>query len=129
MRLPIMIVGLNPSRRGHNESGIPFRMRNGALTPSSRTLITAFEKLGVRLEDFYFTELTKCHAPNNVPTTDEIKNCRPYLVEEMRLLRPRRVVALGGMVANELRRLGVGENLIRLNHPSYVQRFLVAQPG
>src|SRR5437870_12480102 len=85
MRLPIMIVGLNPSRRGHNESGIPFRMRNGALTSSGRALITAFEKLDLRLEDFYFTELTKCHAPNNVPTTDEIKNCRPYLVEELRL--------------------------------------------
>jgi DNA polymerase len=129
MRAPIMIVGLNPSRHGHNESGVPFRTKAGQLTRSGRSLILELEKLGAPLENFYFTELTKCHAPNNVPTAEEIQSCTPYLREEIQLLRPRRVVALGGIVARELKGLGEKIRLVQMKHPSYVQRFLARRPG
>src|SRR5438094_919904 len=76
---PVMIVGLTPSRHGDNESGIPFRTIAGTPTPSGRSLIAAVNGLGLTLDDFYFTELTKCHAPDNFPTAAEIDNCRPYL--------------------------------------------------
>jgi uracil-DNA glycosylase family 4 len=131
MRVPVMIVGLNPSRTGHNESGIPFRTKAGSLTPSGRPLVRALEALGLRLDDFYFTELTKCHAPDNRPTAREISNCTPYLVEEMRLLGPKIVVALGRRVEQEVECVARdhGIAVAEVKHPSYVQRFLTRRPG
>lgn len=130
MRLPVMIVGLNPSKRGHNESGIPFRMSSGRLIPSGRALLHGLEGLGIGLEDLYFTELTKCHASDNRPRAEEIKNCVPYLVEELKLVSPDRVVALGSVVVGAIAKLGLGRpHLVQLRHPSYVQRFLARRRG
>jgi uracil-DNA glycosylase family 4 len=131
MRIPLMIVGLNPSRTGHNESGTPFRTKTGSLTPSGRPLIEALGALGVQLEDLYFTELTKCHAPDNRPTPREIAACLPYLVEEVRLLGPKMVVALGRRVEQEVECVARdhGIAVAEVKHPSYVQRFLARRPG
>jgi uracil-DNA glycosylase family 4 len=131
MRLPIMIVGLNPSKTGHNESGIPFRTRAGKVTPSGRPLLVALEELGVRLEDLYFTELTKCHAPDNQPTSGEIANCKAYITREINLLQPRAIVALGATVAQELAAVCAKGNskVVAIKHPSYVQRFLTRRRG
>ena len=126
MRLPVVLVGLNPSKRGQNESGIPFRMSDGRLIPSGRALLHDLAGLGVRFEDLYFTELTKCHASDNRPRTDEIENCLPYL----KLLQPDRVVTLGRVVARAIVTIDLeSAQLVRLKHPSYVQRFLAKRPG
>ncbi|MBM3737741.1 MAG: uracil-DNA glycosylase, partial [Acidobacteria bacterium] len=43
------------------------------------------------------TASAHCAPPDNKPTPDELRTCRPYLEEELRLLgRVRVVVALAG---------------------------------
>jgi uracil-DNA glycosylase family 4 len=51
---------------------------------------------GLHLNDCYITAAVRCAPPANRPTLAEFRACRPYLVEEIRLLcRLQVVVALG----------------------------------
>jgi uracil-DNA glycosylase family 4 len=51
---------------------------------------------GLRLRDAYITATIRCAPPLNKPSPEEIAACRPYLLEELRLLdRVRVVVGLG----------------------------------
>jgi uracil-DNA glycosylase family 4 len=51
---------------------------------------------GLRLADCYIAASVRCAPPDNKPLPAEFDNCRPYLLEELRLLsRIRVVVALG----------------------------------
>jgi uracil-DNA glycosylase family 4 len=51
---------------------------------------------GLRLIDAYITATIRCAPPGNKPLPEEIRACRPYLLEELRLLpRVRVVVGLG----------------------------------
>src|SRR5262249_46487691 len=51
---------------------------------------------GLRLRDAYITATIRCAPPENKPWPEEITNCEPYLLEELRLLnRARVVVGLG----------------------------------
>ncbi len=53
---------------------------------------------GLTLKDIYITASVRCAPPDNKPSVDEFANCRPYLEEELKLLRNVRVVvALGGL--------------------------------
>jgi len=50
----------------------------------------------MRLIDCYITATVRCAPPGNKPLPQESDQCRPFLVEELRLLtRVRVVVALG----------------------------------
>ena len=50
-------------------------------TPESKTNNDGLELFGVRI-----TNAVKCLPPQNAPTTTEIKNCLPYLIEEIKNL-------------------------------------------
>ena len=51
---------------------------------------------GLRLRDAYITATIRCAPPANKPLPAEILTCRPYLLDELRLLdRVRVVVGLG----------------------------------
>jgi uracil-DNA glycosylase len=51
---------------------------------------------GLRLEGAYITATARCAPPANKPTPAEMARCRPFLLEELRLLsRVTVVVALG----------------------------------
>ena len=51
---------------------------------------------GLTLCDAYITATVRCAPPGNKPLPQEIATCRPYLLEELRLLdRVRVVVGLG----------------------------------
>jgi DNA polymerase len=53
-------------------------------------------RLGVSRGDVYITNVVKCRPPNNrTPTREEVEACLPYLLRQIELLRPRRIVALG----------------------------------
>jgi uracil-DNA glycosylase family 4 len=53
---------------------------------------------GLVLTNAYITAPVRCAPPDNKPTLNEILTCRPYLVQELALLRNvKLVVVLGGI--------------------------------
>lgn len=51
---------------------------------------------GLKLKDTHLTAVARCAPPDNKPSRREILNCRPFLLEEIALLkRVRAVLALG----------------------------------
>jgi uracil-DNA glycosylase len=103
-RASILIVGLAPAAHGGNRTGRIFTGdRSGdwlyaALHRAGLANQPTSERVddGLELHGAYVTAVNRCPPPNNRPTTEERDNCLPYLVRELRLLRPAHViVALG----------------------------------
>ncbi len=53
----------------------------------------------MQLKDLWITAVARCAPPGNKPTTEELRNCAPWLDEEMRLLSQLRVVVCLGHIA------------------------------
>jgi uracil-DNA glycosylase family 4 len=53
----------------------------------------------MRLIDCYITATVRCAPPGNKPLPDEFERCRPFLVDELRLLTQVRVVIALGKIA------------------------------
>ena len=100
----LLIVGLAPGAHGANRTGRMFTGdRSGdylyrslhtvgfASQPESRDLGD-----GLELSDAWITAATHCAPPDNKPTPEELRNCRPFLEREAeRLGNVQVVVALG----------------------------------
>ncbi len=85
----IMFVGEAPGAR-EDETGRPFVGAAGKL------LTELLEKIGLKREDVYITNVVKCRPPNNRdPTEEEIRACSPYLMKQIQLIKPKIIVALG----------------------------------
>ncbi|MDD5541736.1 MAG: uracil-DNA glycosylase [Acidobacteriia bacterium] len=106
----LLIVGLAPAAHGGNRTGRMFTgdrsgdwlyhalSRAGFANQSSS--ISRFD--GLKLIDCYITASARCAPPLNKLLPKELSNCRPYLIQEMKILEfdgsssnPRVVVALG----------------------------------
>ena len=84
-----MLVGEAPGRR-EDETGRPFVGRAGQL------LNQLLEEAGLKREEVYITNIVKCRPPNNRdPTEEEKAACSPYLLNQLDIIRPKVVVALG----------------------------------
>lgn len=71
-------------------SGRPFVGRAGQLLDK---MIVA---MGLRREDVYICNVLKTRPPGNrTPTHDEVTACKPYLLEQLAIVRPDAVVTLG----------------------------------
>jgi uracil-DNA glycosylase family 4 len=103
-RARLYVLGLAPAAHGGNRTG---RIFTG--DRSGDWLYEALHRFGfanqpqsthrddgLRLTDCYIAASVRCAPPDNKPLPDEFTACRPYLLEELRLLsRIRVVVALG----------------------------------
>ena len=92
----IMIVGSAP---GFNEDqeGEPFLGAGGQL------LNRMLEEIEISRADVYLSNVIKCRAPNDrAPKVEEVESCKGYLLEQMKLVEPRVVVALGEIPAQLL---------------------------
>ena len=106
----LFVVGLAPAAHGGNRTGRVFTGdRSGdwlyealytfdfANQPDSTHV-----KDGMKLKDCYIAAAVRCAPPANKPLKEEFDACRPYLVEELRLLKTVNVViALGKIAFNE----------------------------
>lgn len=100
---PILIVGLAPAAHGANRTGRMFTgdrsgdflyaalHRQGMASQAEST----HREDGLELSDVYITAALRCAPPGNRPTAEQLDNCRPYLVQEITLLRPRVIICLG----------------------------------
>lgn len=100
----LIIVGLAPAVHGGNRTG---RMFTG--DSSGNTLMRALYELGIaskptstsrddglEIGGAYITAVVRCAPPQNRPTAEERRNCLPYLMAELSLLKElRAAVALG----------------------------------
>jgi uracil-DNA glycosylase len=87
---PIMIIGEGPGQN-EDETGLPFVGKAGQLLEK----ILESVKLDSE-QDVYICNVVKCRPPSNrVPTPDEIAACKPYLLEQIRLVDPKIILLTG----------------------------------
>ncbi len=127
----LMFIGEGPGAN-EDESGKPFVGRAGML------LTKIIENvLNLKREDVYIANIVKCRPPNNrVPTLEEVTVCKPYLQEQIAMIRPKIIVALGSTsyhhlsddynisiskIRGEILEYG-NAKLIPTYHPSYLLR-------
>jgi len=103
----LLVVGLAPAAHGGNRTGRIFTGdRSGDwLTRALYTFGFANQPRsiargdGLKLTNCYVTAALRCPPPQNRPTRRELENCRPYLVQEVRLLPTIRVTVALGRIA------------------------------
>jgi len=134
IRARVMIIGLAPGAHGSNRTG---RMFTG--DDSGNFLYRALYKYGFanqpvassredgfQLKDCYIAALCRCVPPDNKPTSTEVANCRPYLVEELRMIKPQGIVALGRLAYDEVLRHFIqvqsGSSLPRFSHGALIPK-------
>jgi uracil-DNA glycosylase len=103
----LLVVGLAPAAHGGNRTG---RIFTG--DRSGDFLYLALHRAqfanqptstdrddGLRLTDCFVTAAVRCATPDNKPTSIELSRCRPFLLEELTLLRRVKVVVALGQIA------------------------------
>ena len=133
----LMLVGEGPGQH-EDESGLPFVGRAGQL------LDRILASVGIdRDHDLYICNVVKCRPPNNrKPTAEEMATCRPWLIEQMRLVDPAVVLLAGATAVEGL--LGIKGGITKLRgrwierngkaympvfHPSYLLRNASREKG
>jgi len=91
-----MIIGEAPGAE-EDRRGEPFVGRAGKL------LDEMLRAIGQRRESVFIANVLKCRPPNNRdPKPDEAAACRPYLERQIAMVRPRIVLAVGRIAAQQL---------------------------
>jgi len=92
----LMIVGEAPGRE-ENAAGVPF------IGDAGKLLDKALEKLGVDRASLYICNILKCWPPGNRrPEPNEMAACIGYLEEQIGIIKPKIIVALGATSAQAL---------------------------
>jgi uracil-DNA glycosylase family 4 len=90
LQAKIMVIGEAPGQH-EDETGLPFVGRSGQLLEK----ILASVNLSTD-NDVYICNINKCRPPENrVPTPDEMAACKPYLLEQIRLVDPKIILLTG----------------------------------
>ena len=131
----VMFVGEAPGA-DEDRMGEPFVGRAGQL------LTKIIETMGFGRGDVYIANILKCRpdmppgsSGNRPPTLPEMETCRPYLIEQIEIIQPRMMVALGATAVEGL--LGMRSSMRELRgrwheyngtplmityHPAYLLR-------
>lgn len=92
----IMFIGEAPGAE-EDKQGKPFVGRAGML------LTQMLKGVGLAREEVYIANILKCRPPNNRdPQAQEVESCTPYLLEQMSLIKPQLLVALGRIASHFL---------------------------
>ena len=133
----LMCVGEGPGE-AEDRLGRPFVGRSGEL------LDKMLAAIDLAREDVFICNTVKCRPTldaghrlaNRAPTPDEMKNCRPYLDQQIEIIRPRVILALGAPAAKSFmgERFSItkqrgqwfpgpsGVPVIATFHPAYILR-------
>lgn len=121
----LLIIGLAPAAHGANRTGRMFTGdRSGdflyaqlhragfANQPTSRQADD-----GLALHNAYISAAVRCAPPDNKPLPAEILNCSGYLEQELDLLQPRVILALGAIAFDAYLRLLVRRGTLASRAP------------
>ena len=103
----VMFVGEAP---GFNEDqqGEPFVGAAGKL------LNDLLQSAGLSRGDIYIANVIKCRPPNNRdPEPDEVETCKPFLMQQIQMIRPKLVCTLGNWATQTLLERKVGITKVR----------------
>lgn len=104
----LVIVGEAPGR-DEDLKGEPFVGRAGQL------LTEMLQAIGLSRDAVFIANILKCRPPNNRdPQVNEVKQCTPYLEQQLALLQPKLILAVGRISAHYL--LGVEDPLSKLRN-------------
>jgi len=91
-----MIIGEGPGQN-EDQQGLPFVGNAGLL------LTEMLRAIGLDREEVFITNIVKCRPPaNRDPKPIEIETCKPYLMRQIALLKPKIIVVLGRIAAQAL---------------------------
>ena len=126
----LMFVGEAPGA-DEDLQGEPFVGRAGQL------LTKIIEAIGLTRADVYIANVIKCRPPGNRnPEPDEVATCEPFLAQQIDLIQPKVIVALGTFAAKALLKTDApisrirgrvfeyrgGAKLIPTFHPAFLLR-------
>src|SRR6185437_3334105 len=125
----LMFIGEGPGA-DEDAQGEPFVGRAGQLL---NNMISA---MGLKREEVYIANVVKCRPPGNrTPERDECDICSPFLLQQIEVIKPKVIVALGAVAAKTL--LAVNDSMANLRgrwydfhgtrmavtyHPAYLLR-------
>ncbi len=102
----LMFVGEGPGA-DEDASGVPFVGKAGQL------LNNMIGAMGLKREQVYIANIVKCRPPKNrVPEPVEANTCSQFLLQQIDIVQPKVIVALGATAATYL--LGVKQSLTTL---------------
>jgi uracil-DNA glycosylase len=111
----VMLVGQNPGAE-EDKTGRPFVGRAG------KFLNKVLAKNGFNREDLFITNIVKHTSPKNrKPLPDEIAACAPYLLAQVKTVKPKLIVLMGTVSWQAPRVEGV--EYVETYHPSAAMRF------
>ena len=133
-----MIVGEAPGEQEDRE-GEPFVGAAGQLLDSMLRALQLTRGEATAERQVYIANTLKCRPPRNRnPEADELARCEPFLVRQIELIRPRRILAMGRFAVHSLLRSSEpigklrgrvhryrGVPLVVTYHPAYLLRNLV----
>jgi len=86
---PLVFLGEAPGQK-EDQEGVPF------IGTSGTHLRTVAELVGLPVGTYHILNMLKCRPPNNRdPHPEEMANCRPYLLHQLKSVKPKVVVTLG----------------------------------
>lgn len=108
-----LIVGEAPGAE-EDRLGEPFVGRAGQL------LNAMLEAIGLKRERVYIANILKCRPPNNRdPRPEEVACCEPYLKRQVDLLRPKIILAVGRIAAQNLLKTDTRIGALRAKRYTY----------
>ncbi len=125
----LMFVGEAPGA-DEDAQGKPFVGRAGQL------LTKIIEAIGIKREEVFIGNINRCRPPGNrTPTLPEAETCKPFLIREIAVVRPKVIVVMGNTAMKNL--LDTKEGITKLRgefidyygvkvmptfHPAYLLR-------
>jgi DNA polymerase len=102
----LVFVGEGPGEE-EDRQGLPF------VGPAGQLLDRMIAAMQLERDDVYVCNIVKCRPPKNrKPAPEEMASCMPFLAEQLTILEPRVIVALGATAVQGL--LGTTEGITRL---------------
>jgi len=113
LQADLMFIGEAPGA-DEDQKGEPFVGRAGQL------LTKIIEAIGMNREEVFIGNINRCRPPGNrAPTLPEAETCKPFLIREISVVRPKVIVVMGNTACQNLLNTKDGITKLRGNFQNY----------